>query len=369
MATKTKSRSGITLQANELRAALAAVSQAVAGRGPRPVLTNVRIGDGLMSATDLEVRIDTTLDYHGDPLLLPHARLVAILSASVGGEVTLEPKGTSCIVRIGRGEWTLPTEAATEFPTWEPTGLHPVTNIPSDEFVRAVRAVEHSTDNESSRYALGAVLVEVSRNDGLVHLVATDGRRLSVAECEHGIDADNSQTLVPSRVMAMLARLASGDEGSVQLEADANTLMATIGSHTVTAKLTEGRFPPWRDVVPSDGPEPTTVTGSELLSATRAAAIVASEASRGVDYTFTAEGLHLHGRSAELGESSVTCGIVEFGHACTVKLDPAFVREWLSGLPADGEPTVSVQAKDKASAVVLRADNYTGVIMPLDAEA
>ncbi len=367
MATKTKSRTGITLQANELRAALAAVGAAVPSRSPTPVLTNVRIGDGLMSATDLEVRIDTALDYHGDAILVPHARLVAILGASVGAEVTLEPKGTQCVVRIGRGEWTLPTGDAAEFPTWEPTGLQPVTRLPADEFCRAVRAVEHSTDTESSRYALGAVLVDVA--DGVVNFVATDGRRLSVAECEHDLAVDDGQTLVPSRVMAILGRLASGSEDSVQLEADANTMTAAIGSHTVTAKLVAGKFPKWRDVVPADGPEPTTVLATELLSATRAAAIVASEASRGVQYTFTAEGLHLHGQSAELGESSVTCGIVEFGHACTVKLDPVFVREWLHGLPADGEPTVSVQAKDKASAVVLRADSYTGVIMPLDTEA
>lgn len=367
MATKTKVRTGITLQANELRAALAAVGPAVQSRGPKPTLANVRIGDGLLSATDLEVRIDTAIDYHGDAILLPHGRLSAILAASVGAEVTLESKGSSCVVRVGRGEWTLPTEDAAEFPKWEPSGLRPVTRLPADEFCRAVRAVEHSTDNESSRYALGAVLVDVA--DGVVTFVGTDGRRLSAAECEHDLAVDDGQTLVPSRVMAMLARLASGTEDSVQLEADANTLMATIGGTTVTAKLTDGRFPKWRDVVPADGPEPTTVLAAELLSATRAAAIVASEASRGVDYTFTEKGLHLHGRSAECGESSVTCEIVEFGHGCTVKLDPVFVREWLQGLPADGEPTVSVQAKDKSSAVVLRADSYTGVIMPLDPEA
>lgn len=368
MATKTKTRTGITLSASELKAALAAVGPAIAGRGPKPVLQNVRIGDGLMSATDLEVRIDTVLDYHGDPLLLPHGRLAAILSASIGGDVVLEPRDSSCVVRIGRGEWTLPTEDAQEFPTWEPTGLRPVTRLPADQFHRAVTAVAHSTDNESSRYALGAVLVDVK--DGVVNFVATDGRRLSVSECEHDLAVDDGQTLVPGRAMAILSRLAAaaGDD-SVQLEADTATVKAEIGSHTVTARLTEGRFPRWRDVLPADGPDPTTVTGSELLSATRAAAIVASEQSRGVDYTFTKEGLHLHGRSSELGESSVACEIVEFGHACTVKLDPAFVREWLQGLPADGEPTVSVQAKDKASAVVMRCDNYTGVIMPLDPEA
>lgn len=377
MATKVKARTGgIVLNASELKSALGAVAAAVGKARPR--LANVRIGDGLMSATDLDVRIDTVLDYQGDALLLPHARLAAILGASTGEEVTLTPKGSSCVVRIGRGEWTLPTEDAAEFPLWEPTGLSAVTNVPSDEFVRCIDSVIHSTDNESSRYALGAVLVEVARNEGTVHFVATDGRRLSAAECEHGIDADSSQTLIPARVMGILSRLATADDGSVQLEADlqpadkngvrmaGNTVKAEVGRHTVTAKLTEGRFPRWRDVIPADGPEPTTVVAAALLSATRAAAIVASEQSRGVDYTFTSDGLHLHGQSAECGESSVTCEIVEFGHGCTVKLDPVFVREWLQGLPADGEPTISVQAKDKSSAVVMRADSYTGVIMPLD---
>jgi DNA polymerase-3 subunit beta len=186
---------------------------------------------------------------------------------------------------------------------------------------------------------------------------------------EHDLAVDDSQTLVPSRVMTIMARVAGtlGEE-SVQLEATGNELLATIGGTTVTARLTEGRFPRWRDVIPADGAEPTTVLATELLSATRAAAIVTSEQSKGVQYTFTKEGIHLHGQSAEAGESSVTCEIVEAGHACTVKLDPIFVREWLSGLPADGEPTVSVQAKDAESAVVMRTDTYTGVIMPLAAE-
>jgi DNA polymerase-3 subunit beta len=365
VATKERRKSGgITLSAGELRTALAAVSPAVPSRAARPVLTNVRLGDGLVTGTDLEVRIDVAIDYHGDAMLLPHSRLLAILNAAGGDEVTLEPKGTQCVVRCGHGTWTLPVEDAAEFPLWEPANAKPVTRLPADQFARAVRGVVFAADQESSRYALGAVLVDVK--DGVVNLVATDGRRLCSCEMEHDLAVDDSATLVPSRVMQILARVAvTGDEESVQLEATGNELLATIGGTTVTARLTEGRFPRWRDVIPADGAEPTTVLSAALLSATKAAAIVTSEQSKGVQYTFTAEGIHLHGQSAEAGESSVTCEIVEAGHACTVKLDPIFVREWLSGLPADGEPTVSVQAKDGESAVVLRTDTFTGVIMPL----
>jgi DNA polymerase-3 subunit beta len=348
----------------------------VPSRAARPVLTNVRLGDGLVTGTDLEVRIDVAIDYHGDAMLLPHSRLLAILNAAGGDEVTLEPKGTQCVVRCGHGTWTLPVEDAAEFPLWEPKDAKPVTRLPADQFARAVRGVVFAADQESSRYALGAVLVEVQ--DGVVNFVATDGRRLCSCEMEHDLAVDDRRypkhkdekvsppLLVPSRVMQILARVAgTGDEESVQLEATGNELLASIGGTTVTARLTEGRFPRWRDVIPSEGAEPTTVLATAFLSATKAAAIVTSENSKGVQYTFTAEGIHLHGQSAEAGESSVTCEIVEAGHACTVKLDPIFVREWLSGLPADGEPTVSVQAKDGESAVVLRTDTFTGVIMPL----
>ncbi len=380
VATKERRKSGgITLSAADLKSALAAVSPAVPSRAPKPVLTNVRLGDGLVTGTDLEVRIDAAIDYHGETMLLPHGRLMAILNAANGDDVTLETKGTSCVVKCGHGTWTLPVEDAAEYPLWEPKDAKPVTRLPADQFCRAVRGVVFAADQESSRYALGAVLVEVQ--DGVVNFVATDGRRLCSCEMEHDLAVDDRRypkhkdekvsppLLVPSRVMQILARIAgAAGEDAVQLEATASELLASIGGTTVTARLLDGRFPKWRDVIPAEGEEPTTVLATELLSATRAAAIVTSENSKGVQYTFAKEGIHLHGQSAEAGESSVTCEIVEAGHACTVKLDPVFVREWLAGLPADGEPTVSVQATDAQSAVVMRTDTYTGVIMPLAAD-
>jgi hypothetical protein len=41
------------------------------------------------------------------------------------------------------------------------------------------------------------------------------------------------------------------------------------------------------------------------------------------------------------------------------------VIEFLEGLPADGEPTVSIQAKGAGDSVVFRSEDFTGVIAPL----
>lgn len=364
--TRKKTRpTGIALNAADLKAALHAVAPAVPTRSPKPVLLNVRLGDGHLTASDGEVQIQFEVpEWTGEAMLLPHARLSAILNAAAGDEVTLAAGDTSCTVSAGAGTWTLPTEDAQEYPTWNVEGEKPITRLPCDQFTRAVRGVVFATDDDSSRFALGAVLVEVKGE--VVTFVATDGRRLSAVECEVELALDDSQTLVPARVMQILARLAAvAGDASIQLEATDNELVATVGAATVTARLVSGRFPKWRDVIPSVDVQPTTVLAADLLGATRAAAICTSEQSKGVDFAFAENGIWLHGQSAEAGESSVTCPLVEFGNACAVKLDPIYVREWLTGLPADGEPTVSVQATDHQSAVVFRCDDHTGVVMPL----
>lgn len=336
------------------------------------MLQNVLLSGGVLSGSDGDIRVDVAINDAppGINVLLPKDRIRAIvdpknLGAAFEGEITFSVEDTRCIVKAGHGEWTLPTEAVAEYPSWNVDGAKPITRLPADQFVRAVRGVVFATDNESSRYALGAVLVEVKGDT--VTFVATDGRRLSSVTCEHDLAVDDSTTLVPASAMELIAELAEkAGNASVQLEASGNEVIASVWDFTVTARLVDGRFPRWRDVLPERDAKATTVDRYALMTATRAAAIVTSEQSKGVSYTFTSDGIHLHGQSAECGESSVTCDVVEAGDKATVSLDPTFVTQWLDGVDdPNAEPEVEVEAVDAQSAVILRCGDVTGVIMPL----
>jgi DNA polymerase-3 subunit beta len=368
MATATKERktTGITLATSTLRAALADVLRAVPTRHAKPILANVRLGDGLLSGTDLEVRIDREIDYHGEPMLLPAYRLNAILRAATGDEVILIPKESSITVKCGAGSWTLPTEDVAEFPTWDAGELRAICRLPADQFCRAVKATIYATDSESSRYALGGVLVEVA--DGNPTWVATDGRRLACVETETDQAVDNSQTILPGRLVALAASLAVGD-GSVQIEADAKEVRFTLDGTTITGRLVEGKFPRWRDVLGEPEGEPTVIDVTELLSSVQSAAIVTSEQSKGISLTWTTNTLVLVGRSSEYGESRVICPTIAAGSTASTKLDPKYVAQFLANLPSDEEPHVDVYVKDAQSRVLLRCGPYTGVIMPLAEDA
>ena len=359
-----KTAGGTCLTAGELKRALHAVAPAVAARGVKPVLANVLLSGETLTATDLELRITTPLAYAGPAVLLPHARLSAIVnSLPADAEVTLKLDGSACVVRAGHGTWRLPVEDANEFPVAGEVDAKPIARLPGDQFAQLMGAVRFATDNESSRYALGGVLV--SFDAGMLSLVGTDGRRMCIAQVEVDQATDKAAVVVPRRAVDVLCRLAhAGDV--VQLEATGSELVATVDGTAVRARLVEGRFPKWQDVEPKRDTHASQVVVGELLATCRQAAICTSEQSKGVVFTFAREGLHLTSRSAEAGEASCTCDLVEAGHACTVSLDPAFVTEWLGCGSFDLQETIEIEAADAQSAVVLRAQDCRCVIMPLD---
>lgn len=372
MATATKERktTGITLATSTLRAALAAVLRAVPPKSAKPILQNVRLGDGLLSGTDLEVRIDREIDYHGEPMLLPAYRLSAILKAATGDEVFLIPKESSVTVKCGAGSWTLPTEDAGEYPTWDSGELRAICRLPADQFARAAKATIYATDSESSRYALGGVMLDVepTADGSQQHWVGTDGRRLACVETESDDALSESQTVLPGRLVSLVASLAAGD-GSVQVEADAKEVRFSLDGCTISGRLVEGKFPKWRDVLGEPEGEPTVIDVVELLQAVQSAAIVTSEQSKGISLTWTANTLVLVGRSSEYGESKVICPTIAAGSTASTKLDPKFLAQFLANLPQDEEPHVDVYVKDAQSRVLLRCGPYTGVIMPLAEDA
>jgi len=372
--TRKRAKSGIKLAASDLASALRAVADAVPARSQKPMLQNVLIADGTITATDMELRITAPLaGADGPALLLPFLRLSSIVKLLVGTEdVTLTLDGTTCTIKGGNGEWRLPTEDAKEYPPGEYKNSTAIANLPADQFALLMNAVKFATDNESSRFALGGVLIEFERpkdreaNYGTLSFVATDGRRMSAASCEIENDCDSSTTLLPRAAADTLVKLSEGAE-RVQLETTGCELVAAIDDTTIVrAKLLEGRFPPWRNIEIDHGVDSSFVVAGSLAHACEMASICASEASKGTDFTVTKDGLFLSSRSAEFGESSATCELVEAGHACTVKLDPRFVLGWLRCGSIDPAETISITAKDADSAVVLRAgDSVRTVIMPL----
>lgn len=361
-----------------LLAAVQAAAAVVPTRSPKPVLTNIKFeaGDGgaIVSATDLEIGIRAAVEgvetLAAGSVLLPSSRLVAILRESPAGTVfEIESDGTAAVVKAARSQFRLPVEDPLEFPSVAAFPEGPCFELSTPLVRELVRRTVFATDNESSRYALGGVLVELGPT--AVIAVGTDGRRLAKMEgpCQtQGGDPGEAQPIVPSRAMQLVERSLGAAEEPVLVAVRGSEILVRVGQTTISARLVEGRFPRWRDVFP-ERPEAARVqlVAGPMLGAVRQAAIVTSDQSKGVDFSFEPGQLVLAGRSAESGESRVELPIDYAGEAIRIKLDPRFVSEFLRVL--DGGTGISVEITDSQSACVCRTeDGYGYVIMPLAAD-
>ena len=372
-ATKEKKRSGkltkeiqrggteLTLSAGVLRAALTLVGRAINTRAINPLLANVLVEMGTMTASDGEMRITTPLDCATGPaMLIPHDRLMRIVSAvAPDAEVVITTNGTQCEILCGHGRWLLPTSDPAEYPQHKPDEFAPIAHLPGDQFVRLMRSVKCATDTDSSRYALGGVLLEFKA--GVLSMVATDGRRLHCAECEIDQALDDSTAIVPRRVIDVILAIVGSGIGLLQLECNRTEIMAEIGGTILTARLLEGRFPKWRDIVPDEKPA-TTVGVGQLLEAVRQGSICRSESTKGSQFVISDTCLAVSSESSEYGSSRARCEVIGSSKAA-LKLDASYVIEFLSTL--DTADNVTIEAAGNDAATVFRCGETFAVIMPM----
>ncbi|MCC7085801.1 MAG: DNA polymerase III subunit beta [Pirellulales bacterium] len=365
----------IKIERDKFQAAFQTAASVAPARSPKPILQNIKLEatgeEATLMATDLEVGIriavpGLVVETPGS-ILLSVPRVGQILREATGEQLSLESDGQSVIIRGDRSEWKLPTENPDEFPTvilFQEEKFHEVS---ARLFRELVRRTIFATDNESSRYALGGVLLEMS--GGQIIGVGTDGRRLAKmegpAQAIGGHETGPQTTIIPTKAMTLLERAIADSDGEVQISARPNDVLVRTPRLTVYSRLVEGRFPKWRDVFPqrSDATKVELAVGP-TYAAVRQAAIATSEESRGVDFTFGGGTLTLTGRAADVGQSRVEIPIAYDGPEITIALDPKFVNDFLKVL--DPGKTLTLELKDADSAAVCHTDDgYGYVIMPL----
>ena len=317
-----------------LLTAFGMVSGVVPLRSPKPILQNVKLiadadeGSVLMG-TDLEVGIrhrvlGVKVEQPGS-VILPTAQIGSILRTSSDDELSIETNEDRLILRGLHSEFTLPVEDANlfpEVPDFAATSYHVVA---AGDLKRLIRRTIFATDVESTRYALGGVLVELTADS--IAMVGTDGRRLArmsaPAEAENDPPALTGSPVIPVKALKLIERNLADSDPPVHLtiQSGSAVLMRTE-SAVIYSRLVEGRFPRYQDVFPASVDVKIPLEAGSLRAAVDQAAIVTSEDSRGVDFQFSPGVLKLISQSADVGSSHVELPISYDGKAVEITFDP-----------------------------------------------
>ncbi len=345
-------------------------------RSPKAILQNVKIhaaqGKLTVSATDTEVGIRVVLDdveiSQDGSVLLPVGRLGSVLRESNDETLKIEAKQDKTIIRGRNSRYELQGPSADEFPQVTEFGnTENCFQIPAGNLRRLIHRTIFATDTESSRYALGGVMLEI--NDHTATMVGTDGRRLAKMEGTIGRLGEprspNTMTIIPAKSAHLIERMLGDDEAIVKILLGENEIQIKEGNTEFSSRLVEGRFPKWRDVIPSN----QNTIGIELLvgpmyAALRQASIVTSDESRGIDFNFESGELILKSSTSEVGSSEVKLPVTYDGPPIVISLDNRYMADFFRALSAEMTFTLQVENSETA-AYCFTSDGYGYVVMPL----
>ncbi len=366
----------ITCNREQLLGSFQTAATIAPSRSPKPILQNIKIeakkDQTILMATDMELGIrivvqDVEVQTEGSAVL-PVGRFGSLLRENSDEKLNITADDQGIVVKGERSEFKLPAQNPDEFPNVEEFVDEAYFEIPAVTLKELIRRTLFATDTESSRYALGGVLLEFDKDK--ITAVGTDGRRL--AKMEGAIKTvgkykgSDSMTIVPSKSMQLIDRALVADaDASVHVVARPNDVLIKSANATIYSRLVDGRFPKWRDVIPGDRNGATIeMNVGPVFSAVRQASIVSSDESRGIDFSFGNGSLVLSGNTAEIGESRVELPISYEGDDIVLSLDHRFVSDFMKVLPNDGVFSVNVSDSDSA-ALCTTADGYSYVLMPL----
>ena len=180
-----------------------------------------------------------------------------------------------------------------------------------------------------------------------------------------GHKTGDQTTIIPTRSLQLVERALSDADAEIKIAAHTNNVQIQSPRVTIYSQLVEGRFPKWQDVFPKrDDAVKIEMPVGQFHSAVRQAAIVTSEESRGIDFTFGEGNVVLSGQTAETGQSRIEMPIPYDGPPITIMLDPKYMSEFLRVLDAEKSFTLEIKG-DKNAAVCSTDDGYGYVIMPM----
>jgi DNA polymerase III subunit beta len=219
-----------------------------------------------------------------------------------------------------------------------------------------------AVSHDESRYALNGVLFTIQAKE--IRLVATDGHRLALATRPLVNAGGGVSGIVPRKAVQEIARIVgSGEE--VQVSVTDNQFLLQMPSTLLMARLIEGTFPNYEQVVPKAHPRRITVARAVLSAALRRVSVLSEERTKPVKLTLSPGTLKLAAYHPDFGEAEESLEVEYTGEEITIGFNSRYL---LDALTAQTGEQVVLEMKDGMSPGVVRSFEEEGalcVIMPM----
>ena len=368
-----------TVESNVLVESVNWVSRSLSSRPIMTALLGIVIdvsNEVTLSASDLETAAKSSFnaDIKEKGKVLVPGRLLAEIARSLPNKpVSFILDNNRVLLTAGTAKFTLPTLPVNEYPNL-PTMPENSGFIASDVFATAINQVAIAAGKDDSLPTLTGIHVDINKET--ITLAATDRYRLAVREIQWQPNNTDIATSALLRART-LADAAKSLVGVTQVSLAVAPITATerlVGfaseAKTMTSRMLDGTFPPYRHLLPSESIAQATIEVAPFLDSVRRVALV-TDKTVPLRLRFADSKLQLEAGAGEEAQATEELTIIYNGEAIDIAFNPTFLMD---GLHAVGTPFVHIAFTGSNKPAVLSGkhekdgpttDNYRYLLMPM----
>jgi DNA polymerase-3 subunit beta len=352
-----------------LSRALSTVSRVAHAKTSLPILNNILFKAEknrlVLAATNLEIAITEHVGakVSREGVITIPARLVGDYVANLPkGTITLSLDGTKLHIETENYKSSLNGVVADEFPALPEIEDATKLVIPASILKRAIQQTILTVSHDETRPILTGIYLHTS--EGALYMAGTDGYRLSerrVVESSHEINA-----IIPAATLQDVVRVLPDDSDEVTLLINDQQAQFLLGDITITSRLIDGKYPDYRQLIPSESETTFTAQKDELNRIVKIASLFARESGGSITITTDQNKslVSIHSLASQLGENTSELSAQPTSDGA-ITLNSRYVIEALGVVDAS---EIMFGFSGKLAPCVVKGigdDSYIHIIMPL----
>jgi DNA polymerase-3 subunit beta len=339
----------LTIQQGDLAFAVARALGSVPQKSAQPLLNCLLLEADQASlrvtGSDLDLTTSATV-----PCLGKAPGRVAVNAKHFNEVVRKMPRGGVSLrleknqLEVGYGDgkgWSrFPVQKSDEYPAPPELKGNLKISIAGETLSRLVERTAYAVSEEATRASLNGVFVHGTAQQ--LAFVATDGHRLARATCKGAFDdLTREGIIVPARAIATMSRAAAEATSPVEMRiADGKShagFVAQVGEFRVqvTARLLEGPYPNYEQVIPKDNPRSLTVSRSDLMEAVDIVASHADSNTQQVRFSLQRDALAVSSATADFGAGEQKVTAQYQGEDMDIGYNARYLLQTLRNIPTE----------------------------------
>jgi DNA polymerase-3 subunit beta len=361
----------ISVARGDMLDSLSIVNRGLSSRSTLPILSSILLtarGDTLtMQSTDLEVSIRHQMPakvHDEGSSVLPGRLLNDIVRSLPEAAVTIQAVSQDeAAISAEHASFSMKTLHPEDFPRFPEVDPGKVVSLETEMVAEAAKQVAKSASRDETRPVLTGVLVVV--DTGIFRMVATDSYRLAVRQIELDEPMDEFEIVVPAKVVEEVPRLAA-DAERLSLGIAENQVVFTMGETTFVSRRIEGKFPNYKQLIPSEAETSVSIDKTEFLDAVKRVSLLAQQnAPLRVRVEPAEATVTLSANTQDVGGAIENLMVQAEGEDVEIAFNASLLAE---GLAVAGAETVSLELTTPLKPGVLRSgadEDFTYIVMPV----